>query len=98
MTLNIEISGQYLITSDGMQIVIKRKHTVDPTKSPAFDASKHSAEIREEWENWKYCGKVSQAIELIARQNVLESDATSLAELLNEIKAFRCEINDLIAG
>lgn len=100
MTLNIEIPTQtgasYRITSDDMQIVIQRKHTVDPTKSPAFDAEKHSPEIREEWRNWKYCGKVSQAIEVIARQNVLESDATELAQLRNEIASFRREIRRLM--
>lgn len=71
MPLNIEISDKYRITSDSVQIIVQRKHTVDPTLSPAFDADKHSSETREEWRNWKYCGKVTQAINLIARQNVL---------------------------
>lgn len=96
--MNIEISGKYRLTSDSMQIIVQRKHTVDPTKSPAFNPEKHSAELREEWREWKYCGKPSQALELIARQNVLESDATSLGELLNEIQSFRREISDLIDG
>jgi len=96
--MNIEISGKYRLTSDSMQIIVQRKHTVDPTKSPAFNPEKHSAEIREEWREWKYCGKVSQAIELIAQQNVFDSDATTLVELLNEIKAFRREISDLLSG
>ena len=90
--LNLEISGKYRITSDEMQIIVQRKHTVNPTLSPAFDATKHSSEIREEWRNWKYCGKVSQAIELIARQNVLESDATTLEQLRIEIASFKREI------
>lgn len=92
MTLNIEIADKYRITSDEMQIVIQRKHTVNPTLSPAFDATKHSSALREEWRNWKYCGKVSQAIELIARQNVLESDATTLEQLRSEIASFKREI------
>jgi len=92
MTLNIEISDKYHSTSDPTQIIVQRKHLVDPTLSPAYDADKHSSEMREEWRNWKYCGKVTQAIELIARQNVLESDATSLEQLRNEIALFRREI------
>jgi len=92
MTLNIEISDKYRITSDTTQIIIQRKHLVDPTLSPAYDADKHSSELREEWRNWKYCGKVTQAIEIIARQNVYESDATSLEQLRNEIALFRREI------
>lgn len=96
MPLNIEISDKYRITSDTTQIIIQRKYLVDPTLSPAYDADKHSSETREEWRNWKYCGKVTQAIELIARQNVLESDATNLEQLCNEISAFKREIRRLI--
>lgn len=92
MSLNIEISDKYRITSDNTQIIVQRKHLVDPTLSPAYDADKHSSETREEWRNWKYCGKVTQAIEIIAKQNVLESDATSLEQLRNEIASFRREI------
>mgnify|MGYP003465025400 CR=1 FL=1 len=96
MTLNIEVSGKYRITSDEMQIVIQRKHTVDPTKSPNFNAETMSADLRTEWRNWKYCGKVARAIELIARQNVFESDATSLKELCDEIVEFKREIRRLM--
>lgn len=96
MTLNIEIptkrGATYRLTSDERQIVIQRKHTVDPTKSPAFNPETMSAEIREEWRDWKFCGKVTQAIEVIARQNVLESDATTLEQLRNEIVEFKREI------
>jgi len=92
MSLNIVISDKYRITSDSTQIIVQRKHLVDPTLSPAYDADKHSSETREEWRNWKYCGKVTPAIELIARQNVYESDATSLEQLRNEIALFRREI------
>ena len=93
MTLNIEISDKYRITSDEMQIVIQRKHTVDPTKAPGFNPEIHSSELRTEWRNWKYCGKVQQAIEVILRQQVFESDAISLKELHDEISSFRREIN-----
>lgn len=96
MTLNIEISGKYRITSDEMQIVIQRKHTVDPTKAPGFDAEKHSSTLREEWRTWKYCGKVEHALDIIARQNVLESDATELAQLRDEITSFKREIRRLL--
>lgn len=96
MTLNIEISGKFRLTSDAMQIVIQRKHTIDPTKSPAFNPEKHSAETREEWKDWKYCGSVAQSIEVIAKQHVLESDATSLEQLRNEIVEFHRHIDELL--
>lgn len=92
MTLSIEISGKYRITSDEHQIVIQRKHTVDPTKAPLFNPATMSGKIREEWRNWKFCGKVPQALEIIAQQNVFESDATNLRQLRDEITAFNREI------
>lgn len=96
MTLNIEISDKYRIKSDEHQIIVQRKHTVDPTLSPAFDPKKHSAEKRTEWRDWKWCAKPEQALELIARQRIFESDATSLGELRNEIALFRREISGLL--
>jgi len=96
MTLSIEVSGKYRITSDEMQIVIQRKHTVDPTKSPNFNAETMSAELRTEWRNWKYCGKVTRALDIIAEQDVLDSDATELKLLRNEIVEFKREIRRLM--
>lgn len=98
MALNIEISGKYRITSDSMQIVIQRKHTVDPTKAPGFNPEKHSAEIREEWRDWKYCGTIEQAATIILRQRIYESDAETLHEVVNEIASFKREIKRLIAS
>ncbi|WP_445479149.1 hypothetical protein ACULLL_01595 [Lysinibacillus irui] len=91
--LDVMVNDEYKLTSDGMQIVIMRKHIVDPTKSPIFDETKHSAEIREEWKTWKYCGKVEQALEVILRQRVFESEAATLKELRDEIVSFKREIH-----
>lgn len=94
--LDIQVTDDYKLTSDGLQIIISRKHVVDPTKSPFFKAEKHSAEIREEWKTWKYCGKVEQAIDTILSQRIFESDAKNLKELKSEIAAFRNEIQNLL--
>lgn len=90
------MTDEYKLTSDGMQIIIMRKHVIDPTKSPVFNAEKHSTEIREEWKTWKYCGKVEQAIDRILSQRIFESDAQNLKELKSEIVAFRNEIQNLL--
>ena len=97
MTLNIEISDKYRITSDAMQIVIQRKKLVDPTKSPAFKPGMN-AEPYEKYEDWKYCGKVEVALDIILGQEIRESDATSLKQLRDEISAFRREINAQLGG
>lgn len=93
--LNVEVRDKYRLKSDGMQIVIQRKHVIDPTQSPNFkecdDATK-----REKWRNWKYCGSVERALEIIAQQNVYESDAKTLDALLLEISDFRREISRLL--
>lgn len=96
MTLNIVINDAYRITSDATQIVIQRKHTIDPTKSPAFNPEKHSSEIRTEYRDWKYCGSITQAADILLKQRILESDATSLRQLRSEIASFKLEISDLI--
>lgn len=95
--MNIEIADKYRLTSDSLQIVIQRKHTVDPTKSPAFKPGM-DATIRTEWRDWKYASKPEQALELILRQKILESEATDLRTLRSEITAFRREIRAQFAG
>ena len=94
--LDIKVTDDYKLTSDGMQIIVQRRHIVDPTKAPKFDETKHSTELREEWKTWKYCGKVEQGIDLIMRQNIFESDAQTLSELRNEIALFQQGIKGLL--
>ncbi|TKI52903.1 hypothetical protein FC756_26700, partial [Lysinibacillus mangiferihumi] len=96
--LDVIVNDEYKLTSDGMQIVIMRKHIIDPTKSPIFDETKHSAEIREEWKTWKYSGKVEQALEVILRQRVFESDAATIKELHQEIITFKQYVKSLFEG
>ena len=96
MTLNIEINESYRIISDALQIIVQRNHTIDPTKSPAFDPDKHSSEIRTEWKDFKYCGSVTHACDIILKQRILESDANSIRQLRNEITSFKREISALI--
>lgn len=95
MSLNIEISDKYRITSDNTQIIIQRKHIVDPTLSPNFKPGRDATK-RIEWRDWKWCSDVTHAIDVIRRQNIFESDATSLEQLRNEIALFRRKIRRLI--
>ena len=96
--LDVMVNDEYKLTSDGIQVVVMRKHIIDPTKSPIFDETKHSAETREEWKTWKYCGKVEQALELILRQRVFESEATTLNELHQEIISFKQYVKSIFEG
>lgn len=95
--LDIAVNDDYKLISDGMQIIVQRKHIIDPTKSPNFKEGDDTTK-REEWKTWKYCGKVEQALELILRQRIFESDASTLKELQDEIVSFKQKIRLLLAG
>ena len=93
--LNIQVTDDYKLTSDGMQIIVQRRHIIDPSLAPAHKRNEN-AEIREEWKTWKYCGKVEQAIDLILKQKIMESNAASLKELIQEIKDFEEYVKNLL--
>ena len=96
--LDIKVNEDYKLVSDGMQIVIYRKNVVDPTKSPKFDPQKHSLEKREEFKTYKYASSIEHALDIILKQNILESDAKNLKELSEEVKAFKKYVKELILG
>ena len=96
--LDVKVNDDYKLVSDGMQIVIYRKNLIDPAKSPKFDPKKHSSEKREEFKPYKYASSIEHALDIILKQNILESDAKNLKELSQEIKAFKKYVKELIVG
>lgn len=92
MTLDIEIPGDFKIASDSMNILVQRKYTIDPSKSPSFKEGETDPTIREEYKTWKWTSSITQAIDIILQQRIRESDATELSELRKEIIAFKVEI------
>ncbi|MEH6941620.1 hypothetical protein [Bacillus sp. JJ722] len=95
MPLNIEINSDYKIVSDSLNVIVQRKHNVDPTKAPGWAKRKAAGEVaklREEWRDASYHANVPQAIKAIGEQQVRDSNAGTLAELLAEIRSFREEI------
>jgi len=96
--MNIAINESTRLTSDALNVIIQRKHIVDPTKSPAFDPTKHSTEKRVEWRDVSYHSKVEAALAHLIEQKAWDSEATTLSELLAEIRSFKREMNVLIDG
>ena len=95
MALNIAINENYRITSDAHNVIVLRKHIVDPTKGPNWaklEAKGADPMPREDWREQSYHGTVAQAIRAIGEQQVRDSEAESLAELLAEIKRVNSEI------
>ena len=95
MPLNIPVNSDYKITSDAMNVIVCRRHIIDPTKSPNWkrlEAQGASPEPREEWKEVAYLPTIDKAIEWIFDQQIRDSNAQTLTELLEEIKRFRREI------
>jgi hypothetical protein len=100
MALNIEVNSQYKLTSDSMNVIVNRKYSVDPTKAPNWakrEAEGASPAIRIEWREVAYCKTVEHALNWISEQAQRDSNAQSIAELLDEIKAIQREIKAVLA-
>lgn len=98
MSLNIDINEDYRITSDSHNVIIQRRHIVDPTKSPVFKPGETDPTIRVEYRDWKYAQSITQVADIILQQRIRESDAVTLRELTAEITAFKREISELIGN
>ena len=98
--INIEVLGDYRITSDTMGVIIHRKIIVDPTKSPNWakrEAEGASPELRASWTVLSYHPTVEQAMHRIAEQCIRECGAQTFEELLSEMRRIRREISDILA-
>lgn len=95
----IAVNANYRLIADTDNVMIERLVTVDPTKSPAFDATMHSPELRQEWRNIeKYFASIPKALAfLIEYDSRVGADAT-LGEVLGEIRAFRAHIDVLLGA
>ncbi|MGG2024187.1 hypothetical protein AB1282_00560 [Gottfriedia sp. S16(2024)] len=99
MALNINITEDIKIISDTHNVIVQRKHIVDPTKSPNWaklEAKGASSALREEWRDVSYHPSVEQAVKSIMCKKVNSSDATSLTEVLDEIKRFETELSAIL--
>lgn len=100
MAINIMVFNKFRITSNEHNILVHRKSIVDPTKAPNWPEAKAkgaSPDKRVEWTNTRYYGTVEQALMSIAEERIKDSDATTIDELLHEIKGIRREISDVLS-
>lgn len=97
--MNVEVTADYRITSDSMNVIVKRKHIVDPTKSPNWakmQAEGHNGEPRIEWREVAYCRTLEKALNWIGEQIVRDSQAETVEELLDEIIRYQRQISELV--
>lgn len=99
MPLNIAVNENYRITSDSHNIIVSKRKVVDPTKAPNWEKRKKegaSPDLREVWEETAYCKTIERALDKIYHQTTLDSDATTISELLSEIQQTSREISDVL--
>ena len=97
----IEVNEDYRIKSDDRNVIVERKHITDPTKAPNWKqlaAKGADPSPKEKWREVSYHTTVVQALESIKEQRVRDSNATSLEELLVEIRKINGEIQALMDG
>ena len=92
----ISINAEYRLSIDADNIQIERHATVDPTKSPNYNAEKHGTEIRHEWKTLgKYYATIPQALEGVLQHALRSGPDTDVRGLLVEFQTFRTELNAL---
>lgn len=93
--LDITLTPDYRITSDGNQLIVHERHTVDPTKAPNWE--RRLAEDptldpspRETWRELGYYGlrtdSLLLAIDLVIIRTAARSDIGTLGELAEHIR------------
>jgi hypothetical protein len=98
--MNIQINADYRLTSDSLNVIVNRKHIVDPTKAPNWpkrQAEGADSTPKEAWREVAYCATVEKALQYIADQMIRDSEAETVAELLHEIRRIYGEIKAVTA-
>lgn len=93
--MQIILADKYrLYTEKGArQIIIQRKKTINPSKSP-WHKEGEPYTIREEWQDWRFPNGLAHALDICAQQELYNSEATSLDELADEMRSFRAYIDE----
>lgn len=100
MALNIQVTEDYRITSDKFNIIVNERHFADPTKAPNWkkrEAEGASPEPREVWTEVSFHSTVEDAMNKIVDKTVLNSEATTISELRNDIRQIRRDIERVLA-
>jgi len=92
----ITINSDYRLSIDEANVQIERLTTIDPTKSPNYDATKHGTAIRQEWRSiGKFYSSIGAAFEGVLKHALSSGPDTDVRGLLVELQAFRAELRAL---
>ncbi|MCR8843144.1 hypothetical protein NQ117_05580 [Paenibacillus sp. SC116] len=99
--LNVSLTQDYRLTSDGSQFILQERRTVDPTKSPNWTklaANGADPSIREEWRDIGFYGftakGLSAAVVNVTMRIAAQSDAEDLREFIDVINRTSKTITD----
>ncbi|MDH2332444.1 hypothetical protein [Paenibacillus polymyxa] len=85
--MNVQLTANYALRSDGTQFIVSQRKIVDPTKAPGYKAVEGgpAPELRERWDDVAYypltSGGLTSLLDSVRMRTVATSDASSLAEI-----------------
>jgi|GEM_PF-2021848 len=92
--LIVAITPDYRLTADERNYTLQRRHIVDPTRSPWFNAETHSAEQREKWRDIGFytlnAAGLARLVEVVAIRTV--NDRTSFVTIAEIVAEYRVEV------
>ena len=100
MPVNIRINNDYRITSDQYQFVLNERYISDPTKAPGWkkrEAEGADPTPREKWREVGYYGTIESASKAVINRSIRESEAQSLAEVVDLIYEVKRNIDESLA-
>ncbi|WP_096436600.1 hypothetical protein [Alteribacter populi] len=97
-----KITDDYRIVTDQLNFIVEERHITDPTKVPGYDASDPEHAARQPREVWRtasarpYHGTLESALNSIVNREIMRSEATSIAELVEEVTEIRAHIRSVL--
>lgn len=90
--INVQLTQDYRLTTDGTQFIVKERKIVDPTRAPGYKAPEDGSTppLSERWVDAGYYGYTASglaaALDGIRMRLVARGDAETLAEFVAAIK------------
>lgn len=103
--LNIEVSEDYKVTSDGLSIIVNERKLIDPTKAPTWAKRLKDAEKKGEtldptpytkWSEVSWHGNIESALKSIVDRSIKLSNAQSISELVEEVREIKAKIDAIL--
>ncbi|MFD1270629.1 hypothetical protein ACFQ3Y_24775 [Paenibacillus motobuensis] len=90
--INVPLTQDYRLTTDGTQFIVRERKIVDPTRAPGYKAPKDGSTppLGEKWVDAGYYGYtatgLSAALDSVRIKAAARGDAETLEELLTAIQ------------